>query len=115
MITVTTENWQARANCRDVTPETMQPEVATAQGIAAAKLNCLDCPVRVRCKALADSQPGAYGIHAGEWYGPNPGTADTCSWCGVELLETTSHRRRYCGGTCQKRASRAAALANSAA
>lgn len=109
MITVTTENWQARANCRDVTPETMQPEVATTRDICAAKLVCNGCPVLAQCKALADSQPGAYGIHAGEWYGPNPGTADTCSWCGVELLETTSHKRRFCGGTCQKRASRAAA------
>ena len=115
MITVTTENWQARANCRDVAPETMQPEVATTRDIYAAKLICDGCPVALQCKALAESQASPYGIHAGKWYGLNPGTADTCTWCGVELEDTTSHKRRFCGGTCQKRASRAAAAANTAA
>ena len=116
MLTLTSENWQARANCRDVAPETMQPEVATRRDIYAAKLICSDCPVRLQCKALANSQPGgAYGIHAGEWYGPNPGTAETCSWCGVEMVDTASHKRQFCGDTCRKRAARAASVANSVA
>lgn len=107
--------WQAQAACLDVTAETMQPEVATDAGVAAAKLICSGCPVRAQCRALAESQAMAYGIHDGEWFGPNPATADTCTWCGVELEDTTSHKRRFCGGTCQKRASRAAAAAAAAA
>lgn len=112
--------WQERAACRNVTPETMQPEVATDAGVRAAKGICGrgtpdECPVLLQCKALAESQAMPYGIHAGQWYGPNPATADTCNWCGVELEDTTSHKRRFCGGTCQKRASRAAAVAENSA
>lgn len=107
MITVTTENWQKDANCRDVSPETMQPEVATVRDIYAAKLVCNGCTVRLQCKALAESQPGAYGVHAGEWYGPNPGTTEACGWCGSPLVDTQSARRQFCGDACRKAAARA--------
>lgn len=111
MITVTTENWQARANCRDVTPETMQPEVATTRDVHAAKLICNGCPVLAQCKALAESQLGAYGIHAGEWYGPFPRTVGAlCEWCGDEIPDPDGANRatrRFCGDNCRKRAKRA--------
>ena len=111
MITVTTENWQTRANCRDTDPDTMQPEVATRAEVMAAKAVCDGCPVKLQCKTLADEQAGAYGVHAGEWYGPDPAPVLFCGWCNTLLSSAARSTRSFCNDTCRKRAARAAEYA----
>lgn len=107
---LTTENWQKDANCADVPPDLMQPEVASDEDVAVAKSTCRGCPVMAQCRALAESHPGAYGVHAGRWYGHKPAPVVCCTWCGSPLMALTS-RRSYCNDTCRKRASRSAAVA----
>lgn len=116
MITVTTENWQQDANCAGVDPDLMQPEIASDEDVNVAKATCgrgtpFECPVLLQCKGLAESQPGgAYGVHAGEWYGHKPAPVVLCTWCGL-MLSGQRSTRSYCNDTCRKRASRAAAVA----
>lgn len=119
MITVTAENWQARANCRDEDPERMQPEVATRAAVEDAKLVCTGCPVFDQCKALADSQlSGAYGIHAGKWYGQYPRVVDAaCEWCTQPIPDPNGANRatrRFCSDNCRKKAKRARLAASAA-
>lgn len=89
------DDWQNRANCRDVGPDLMQPEVATADQVAAALAVCEGCPVRAQCLALAKSQADPYGVHAGRWFGPPPRdpSLPPCEWCGAPV---TSKRSKFC-------------------
>ena len=63
------DDWQNRANCRDVDPDLMQPEAATAEEVAEALAVCEGCPVRAQCLALAESQGHAFGAWGGMWLG----------------------------------------------
>ena len=112
MITVTDENWQARANCRATDPDTMQPEYATPEEVETAKAVCVGCPVRGECRELARSQPGgAYGVHDGEWWGPPPRElTKVCEWCGALVDDTERSTRRFCKDSCRKSYSRAKAF-----
>ena len=123
-ITLTTENWQQHANCADVPPELMQPEIATAEDIDVAKATCgkgtaFECPVLAQCRELAESQTSrgegtsAYGVHASKWYGHQPAPVLFCRWCSSPLAAMRS-RRAYCNDTCRKRASRAREAASAA-
>lgn len=107
---LTTDNWQADANCRDTNPDVMQPEVASDEDVNEAKAVCKGCPVRLQCLELAKSQPDPYGVHAGQWFGHKPAPVVCCAWCSTPLTAQRS-TRSYCNDTCRKRASRAAARA----
>jgi len=109
VITVTAENWQQDANCADVPPDLMQPEVASDEDVRLAKSTCTGCPVMAQCLELAKSQTDPYGVHAGRWFGHKPAPVVCCTWCGDLLTTATRSTRSYCNDTCRKRASRAAA------
>lgn len=68
----TPEDWRTRAQCGGAGVE-MQPDRATEAEVMEARRVCPGCPVWDQCRGLADSQmPGTYGVHAGEWWGPDP-------------------------------------------
>lgn len=101
------EDWRAQAACRGMDPESFQPETATQAEVAQAKAVCQHCPLVAftACRELARSQDGAYGVHAGEWYGAppkGPGVVE-CGWCGVTVRGGV--RRKFCSHVCTKRAS----------
>lgn len=105
-----TTDWRARANCRDTDPNDMQPEVATPAEVRTAMALCDGCDVRRECRDLADGQNlGAYGIHAGRWYGEPPRNPALiqCGWCGDDMDPGERGTREYCWATCRKRAQRA--------
>lgn len=85
------ENWQNQAQCRDVEPDVMQPEVASPAQVAQARAVCDGCPVIDACRATAADQRSpetgkntAYGVWAGVWWGPAPRVpaAEVCGQCG---------------------------------
>lgn len=110
------EHWQDLAQCVGVDPEAMQPEVATPAEVARAVRVCTGCPVAVECRQLAEDQPGAYGVHAGAWWGPTPANPATvpCGWCAQDMAAGPRGTALYCGATCRKRAERARHAALSA-
>lgn len=80
-------DWRALANCRDVDPDVMQPEVAAPEDVEEAKAHCAGCPVLEQCRQLALSQgDGAYGVHAGEWFGTPPRRPGVVDLIGDKLL-----------------------------
>lgn len=100
-------DWRDRANCLQVDPDDMQPEVATPEDVELARRVCAFCPVRVECKALADGQYEAYGIHAGEWYGEAPRLPEReCEHCG-ELFAVQRSTARFCSANHRQAARRA--------
>lgn len=111
--------WMDRANCvtrGDVSPDMMQPERATRREVEEAKAVCEGCPVKAQCRELAESQTSrlggtsAYGVHAGEWWGPDPiwETERLCEDCGALFrTEVGSRQARFCSHRCQKKAYRA--------
>lgn len=108
------KDWRSRANCLDVEPNLMQPDAANEADVATAKAVCAGCPVKRECLQLAkDQDGGAYGVHAGEWFGPPPvarvGDTDPCEWCMEPVVQarTGGRRRQFCSGACRKRAQRA--------
>lgn len=64
--------WMDRAKCLAVAPDSMQPDRATVEEVAEAKALCAGCPVLLECRSHARAQAGAYGVHAGEWWGEEP-------------------------------------------
>lgn len=105
-------NWQRDASCRDEDPNRMQPERATPEQVEEAKEVCIGCPVRERCRQLAESQAAPYGIHDGEWFGADPLPLAVCTWCGEELAEQETGRPRiYCSSRCKDAAKYARMLA----
>lgn len=107
------EDWRHRANCRDVDPNVMQPEVASAADVDAAMAHCVGCPVRLECRQLAMSQSSPYGIHAGQWFGepPRDPGAHRCEWCGTRVAGERA-TATYCGSRCRTAAWRARAAAS---
>lgn len=91
-------DWRAAANCLQTDPNTMQPEVATPDEVAMALRLCDGCPVRRQCRELAESQVGAYGVHAGEWFGDPPANPAMvqCGWCGDDMDPGPRRTRTYC-------------------
>lgn len=100
------DHWQADALCfrMRVDPDVMQPERATREEVAEAMTICGGCPVVEQCRQHArdqerqhvDGQTGAYGIHAGEWWGPDPvWVVDrVCGPCGA----VSRAQERYAAG-----------------
>ena len=102
--------WQDRAQCRDVDPDTMQPEEATPEQLTEALSTCLGCPVRSECltsalEQQADESSEAYGIWAGKWWGvlPRVPGSRACGWCGSQMNPMRS-TATYCGGGCRSKA-----------
>lgn len=93
--------WQDQAQCLGVDPNDMQPAEADAETIAVAARVCRGCPVIEQCRELAEGQLGAYGIHAGKWYGEPPAIPSvSCAWCGDEVPNAPGGRTRlYCSTT----------------
>lgn len=104
---MSSHQWRDDANCRDTDPNTMQPESATADELAAAFRVCTGCPVLEQCRQLAEDQLGAYGIHAGTWWGDLPANPEVpvCQWCLEQPAKGT--RATYCSTRCQVAAWRA--------
>ena len=116
--------WMDRAVCLTVDPEVMQPERATKAEVARALALCGPCPVWRQCRDLAKSQQsshgiaGAYGVHAGEWWGPDPAWVSAgpelvdreCERVGCDRVFRTTpegrHSARFCGGPCRSAAYR---------
>ncbi|WP_408895899.1 WhiB family transcriptional regulator [Nocardioides sp. R1-1] len=88
-------HWQNDARCFQlrVSPDVMQPEKPTRAEVEEAKQVCHGCPVLEQCRQHAVDQDGAYGIHAGEWFGPDPVwfVERSCPSCGA----TSRVRQRY--------------------
>jgi hypothetical protein len=100
-------DWRDHAACLEVDPESMQPEVATPEDVELAKRVCIGCPVRLDCRALADSQAEAYGIHDGRWYGEAPKLPERqCEHCG-NSFPVQRNSATYCGARCRQAARRA--------
>lgn len=108
-MTDTTTDWRDRALCLTVHPNVMQPERATEAEVRGAKAVCAGCPVRDDCLTLAESQQSAteayvtaYGVHAGEWWGPDPvwEVERVCELDGCEVLFRTerdgNRQARFC-------------------
>lgn len=106
-----TDDWRDSASCLSVDPNIMQPEVAAPEDIAAAIRVCDGCPVWTDCRRLAESQRsdtddqlhGAYGVHAGEWWGPTPALPGglPCGWCGTPVTPSKSRPRKFCSDSCR--------------
>lgn len=98
-LTLTTAADWTTATCvqTGADPETMQPEQATQAEVDAAKRLCAGCPMFTECRDLADRQEGAYGVHAGEWYGQAPAWVVQCATEGCEETTTTT----YCSTECR--------------
>lgn len=106
--------WQQLARCRNEDPDSMQPERATPDEVEAALAVCSGCPVIEQCRQLAESQPGAYGVHAGEWWGdpPHSPLVKPCAWCGGDMDNDPLGRpREYCSKAHREAARRARAAA----
>lgn len=98
--------WMDDAKCLTTDPNFMQPERATHADVEAAKRLCVGCPVIDQCRVFAESQAGAYGVHAGEWFGPDPVWLDgICESCGESFVRVGA--QRFCSDRCRKRANRA--------
>lgn len=99
--------WMDDAECLTVAPEFMQPEMATRREVEQAKAVCGPCPVKAQCLLHAQAQgDGAYGVHAGQWFGPDPGWLDvTCKSCGkgFERPARMGSYPQYCSPLCRKR------------
>jgi hypothetical protein len=98
------EAWQNEAQCRDVDPDFMQPEVATPVQVAEAKAYCFGCPVFEQCAEAAYAQRSpesgeniAYGVWAGEWFGdlPRVPAAEVCGICGDAAAKGQRLCRRH--------------------
>lgn len=107
-------DWRDDANCLTADPNMMQPERATVGDVAEAKAVCMGCPVKLDCRELAKSQQSllsgttAYGVHAGEWWGPAPVwlVERQCEHCGESFRTERDGNRsaRFCKQACQKAA-----------
>jgi WhiB family transcriptional regulator, redox-sensing transcriptional regulator len=60
---MTDTTWMARANCRDVPPETMFP--SDGAGVEIALRICADCPVREPCLEYALGNRIDHGVWGG--------------------------------------------------
>jgi len=102
-------DWRDEAACLSTDPDAMQPESATPAELELAMSVCLGCPVLAQCEQLAEDQAGAYGIHAGKWYGEPPRNPDlSCQWCEAPLTQApTGQVPKYCSASCRKLAFRA--------
>lgn len=100
------EDWRGRAQCLDLDPNTMQPDVASPAEVEAAMRVCVGCPVLEQCDQLRASQREPYGVFAGKWWGDPPRNPDVtwCGWCGGS---TGTAKRSYCSTRCQVAAWRA--------
>jgi hypothetical protein len=118
----TDDHWMDRANCLGVDPNLMQPERATEAEVAAAKAVCAGCPVLEQCRAHAEAQTPAYGVHAGEWWGDEPvwQIDKRCEYteCGavfrVDRDTRVGQRARFCSGRCRVASHRAEVAAREA-
>lgn len=109
ILTPVERDWRSAANCLEVDPESMQPEVATPEDVQLAKRVCIGCPVRTECREMARNQPGgAYGIHDGTWYGEEPRLPEReCEHCGA-LFPVQRSTARFCSAAHRQAAGRAA-------
>lgn len=112
------DNWQNRAQCytRGVDPALMQPDAATRAEVEEAKAVCVGCPVLAECRRHAEDQADgvpdslreAYGVHAGEWFGPNPlwmaeGVCVECDGPFRAREKSGREAPKFCGDLCRGR------------
>lgn len=114
----TDDHWMDRAQCLRVDPNLMQPERATEADVAYAKGVCGGCPAFLDCLAHAKAQEPAYGVHAGQWFGPPPvwQVEKVCenAECGAEFRVDRDTRQgvraRFCSTKCRVASHRAGKL-----
>ena len=110
------EPWMDSANCRTEDPNRMQPEYVSRTELLITQQDvCGPCGVRQQCLKYAEDQGGdAFGLHAGQWFGPDPVWLDhTCEYteCGKQFVREPGRQTRYCTPKCKRLAEKARAAA----
>lgn len=109
------QDWMASANCRGEDPTRMQPEYVSRTELLITKQEvCGPCPVRRECIQHANDQDEPFGLHGGEWFGPDPVWLDhTCEYteCGKQFVREPRRNTKYCSPKCKRLAEKARAAA----
>lgn len=103
--------WMDSATCVGEDPNRMQPEYVSRTELVITKEEvCGPCPVRRECFQHAEDQSEPFGLHGGNWFGPDPVWLDhVCEYvgCGKQFVREPRRATKYCSPKCKRLAEKA--------